>query len=231
MPPTPPSRDSVPNGRFITFEGGEGAGKSTQIRKLADRLEARGIAVLTTREPGGSERAEALRALLLAGRAAPFGTFAEAVLFSAARSDHVRATIAPALQRGLFVLCDRFADSTRVYQGASGEVPDRVIRALEHSAIGAIRPDLTLILDCPVAIGGRRAAARRQALGAATDSFEGRDTAFHERVRAGFLRLAADEPARCVVVQADRGADEIDERIWSIVRERWALPGLGRDGV
>ena len=147
----------MPEGRFITFEGGEGAGKSTQVERLRQRLEARGTMVVTTREPGGSPRAERIRQSLLSGEAKGFGPFAEALMFSAARMDHLDQTIRPALERGAFVLCDRFADSTRAYQGVLGAVDEALIEKLERAVVDETRPDLTFILDVPADIGLGRA--------------------------------------------------------------------------
>src|SRR5690348_4776632 len=140
-------------GKFITLEGGEGTGKSTQAATLARRLESMGIGVLLTREPGGSPGAEIIRHVLLSGAAKPFGAEAEAMLFAAAREDHIKCTIKPALDAGKWVICDRFADSTRVYQGAVGAVDPRLIKALERVSVGELKPDLTLILDVPVKLG------------------------------------------------------------------------------
>src|SRR6202049_1794045 len=148
-------------GKFITFEGGEGAGKSTQASALARRLEALGLGVLLTREPGGSPGAEIIRHVLLSGAAKPLGADAEAMLFAAAREDHVRCTIEPALAAGKWVVCDRFADSTRVYQGALGKVDARFIRGLERISIGELVPDITLVLDLPVGEGLKRMGERR----------------------------------------------------------------------
>src|SRR5579863_2668447 len=140
-------------GKFITFEGGEGTGKSTQAATLARHLESAGIKVLLTREPGGSPGAEIIRHVLLSGAAKPFGPEAEAMLFAAARDDHVRTTILPALDAGRWVICDRFADSTRVYQGVLGKVDHRLLKSLERVAVGDLAPDLTVILDVPVELG------------------------------------------------------------------------------
>src|ERR1019366_2091236 len=148
-------------GRFITFEGGEGSGKSTHARLLADRLNALGIEVVLTREPGGSPGAEIIRHILLSGITKPLGAETEAILFAAARDDHVRTTILPALLAGKWVICDRFIDSTRVYQGALGHVDPRLIRSLERVTVGPAVPDLTFILDVPAKIGLARASARR----------------------------------------------------------------------
>jgi dTMP kinase len=208
------------SGRFITFEGGEGAGKSTQIARLLSRLEKEGVEAIATREPGGSPKAERIRESVLAGAAQALGPFAEAILFSAARIDHLRETIRPALARGVFVLCDRFADSTRAYQGALGKIDPGVMRALERATIGGTRPDLTFILDVPAEIGLARAAERRRGAGTAADRFEGEGRAFHERLREAFLAIARDEPERCVVVDAAREPDPIAADIWHSVADR-----------
>jgi dTMP kinase len=206
-------------GRFITFEGGEGAGKSTQLGTLAAHLRARGLETVATREPGGTPRAEALRAALLGGKIAPLGPLAEAALFAAARIDHVDALIAPALARGAWVLCDRFIDSTRAYQGARGGVAPEKIALLERAAVGTLRPDLTIILDLPVAEGLGRAGARRG--GAGADRFESEDADFHEGLRRAFLDIAAREPDRCCVVNADMPADEVARAIRQLVDARF----------
>jgi len=164
-------------GRFITLEGGEGAGKTAQATTLARRLESLGLKVITTREPGGSPHAEALREVLLSGAAARFGPAGEALLFSAARIDHIDATIAPALARGDWVVCDRFVDSTRAYQGAAGRLDAAFISRLERVVVGDARPDLTLILDLPAEQGLERAAQRRNGAGSA-DRFEREGLAF-----------------------------------------------------
>ena len=207
-------------GRFITFEGGEGAGKSTQITRLLDRLKGRGIDAIATREPGGSPKAERIRKSVLAGAAKPFGPFAEALMFSAARIDHLKETIRPALERGTFVLCDRFADSTRAYQGALGAIEPGQMRALERATIGDTRPDLTLILDLPAETGLARAAERRRLRGEGADRFEREDAGFHARLREAFLDIARQEPERCIVIDADRDADLVEADIWRTVAER-----------
>src|SRR6202047_191648 len=148
-------------GKFITFEGGEGTGKSTQAGLLANKLESLGLSVLLTREPGGSPGAEIIRHVLLSGAAKPFGPEVEAMLFAAARDDHVQCTILPALESGKWVICDRFADSTRVYQGILGRVDLRLIKGLERVSIGGLAPDLTIILDVPVEVGLERTKLRR----------------------------------------------------------------------
>lgn len=205
-------------GRFITFEGGEGTGKSTQIRKLADRLKAARMRILVTREPGGSPGAEIMRHLLLSGIGKLLGPEAETLLFAAARDDHVRTVIEPALNQGAWVLCDRFADSTRAYQGSLGQVPAGLINAMQRVTIGDLKPDLTIILDLPVEIGLARAATRRGS--GAPDRFEGEKLAFHQGLREAYRKIAADEPARCVLIDANSDADTVAGRVWAAVRER-----------
>ncbi|MCJ2036192.1 dTMP kinase [Methylobacterium sp. J-068] len=226
-------------GTFITFEGGEGAGKSTQIRRLAAHLRVcSGRPVVTTREPGGSPRAEAIREALLSGLAKPHGPFAEALLFSAARIDHLDTLIRPALARGEIVLCDRFADSTRAYQGAAGGLDPAVLASLEDVVVGPTRPDLTLILDCDPELGLARARARQSAAKAAADvaekagtdegpdRFEAEALAFHARLRAAFLAIGAAEPGRCAVIDAALPADAVEAAIRAAAAER--LPQLFR---
>ncbi|HEY7384119.1 MAG TPA: dTMP kinase [Beijerinckiaceae bacterium] len=206
-------------GRFITFEGGEGAGKSTQIQRLLQQLHGAGIKAVTTREPGGSPKAERIRESVLSGAAKPFGPLAEALMFSAARLDHLEQTIRPALARGEFVLCDRFADSTRAYQGTVGRIDAALIRALERAVVEDTRPDLTFVLDLPAEIGLARAAARRGA-GTRADRFEGEDTGFHEALRQAFLDIARQEPDRCVVIDANREPGLVEADIWGVVQAR-----------
>lgn len=206
---------------FITLEGGEGAGKSTQIRRLEARFSALGRDVVTTREPGGSPGAEAIRSVLL-DTAMALDATTEALLFAAARRDHVRATIMPALKAGKVVLCDRFIDSTRAYQGAGGDLSRAVIRRLETMAIGRTRPDLTIILDLDPATGMARAASRRGAALATSDRFERRGVDFHAAVRAEFLAIAVAEPRRCAVVDAARGPDAVFADLVALVDTRLA---------
>jgi dTMP kinase len=205
-------------GKFITFEGGEGTGKSTQVAMLALALEGLGLGVLRTREPGGSPGAEIIRHVLLSGAAKPLGADAEAMLFAAAREDHVRCTIEPALAAGKWVVCDRFADSTRVYQGALGSVDQRLIKGLERISIGDLMPDLTLILDAPVEITMERIALRRG--DAAADRFEGEGRDFHVKLREAFRSLADVEPNRCVVIDANVPRQQVAKQIWDIVEKR-----------
>jgi dTMP kinase len=205
-------------GKFITFEGGEGTGKSTQAAMLALRLESLGIGVKLTREPGGSPGAEIMRHVLLSGAAKPLGPEAEAILFAAARDDHIRSTIRPALEAGQWVLCDRFVDSTRVYQGAVGNVDQRFIKALERVSVGDLRPALTLVLDVPAELGLTRAAGRRGREN--PDRFEAETIDFHERLRQAYLMLAAGEPDRCVIIDASAPKKMVAKRIWQAVSAR-----------
>ena len=212
------SLPAVRRGKFITFEGGEGTGKSTQAAMLAERLESLGITVVRTREPGGSPGAEIIRHVLLSGAAKPLGAEAEAMLFAAAREDHVKYAIEPALAAGKWVVCDRFADSTRVYQGTLGHVDERLIKGLERVSIGELSPDLTLVLDLPVEEGLQRRAQRR---GDATpDRFEAEDAEFHQKLRQAYLALAAQEPKRCVVIEAGGAKEDIFQQIWTAIDSR-----------
>ena len=211
------------SGRFITFEGGEGSGKSTQAKRLFDGLRARGIDVLMTREPGGSPFAEQMRELILNPAIAPHTPLSEALLFYAARADHLHKTIRPALGVGRWVICDRFSDSTRVYQCDAGGLPLDVFNALEQMVVTLTFPDLTFILDVPAEVGLARAATRRlaQALsGDAPDAFEKRDVEFHERLREGYLAIAKAEPHRCHVIDGTREPDAIFAEIWAQVERR-----------
>jgi dTMP kinase len=193
-------------GYFITFEGGEGAGKSTQIRRLAEVLKARGFDVLVTREPGGSPGAEAVRHVLLSGAAEKLGPEMEAILFASARNDHVEQIIRPAVASGKIVLCDRFMDSSRVYQGVTGGLDPEFMRQLEEVAINGMTPDLTLILDIDPVLGLERAAKRRAG---PADRYEKETVAMHRRRREGFLDIARREPQRCKVVDASAGPEKV----------------------
>lgn len=206
-------------GLFISFEGGEGAGKSTQIRHLADRLMHRGFDVLITREPGGSSGAEAVRHVLLSGQVEAFGTAMEAILFAAARNDHVREVIRPALAKGTIVLCDRFMDSSRVYQGASGDLPPGFLSNLERIAVEGEIPDLTVILDLPAAQGLERAQARARASGRddGPDRFEKETIDIHENRRQAFLAIARREPNRCRIIDATRTEEQVAAAIMAAV--------------
>ncbi|MBX2806675.1 MAG: dTMP kinase [Hyphomicrobiales bacterium] len=207
-------------GRFITLEGGEGAGKSTQAKLLCDRLDKEGVRTLLTREPGGTPRAEAIRDILLSGKAKPLGPMGEALLFYVARDSHLELTIRPALKRGVWVICDRFHDSTRAYQGAAGGVPVSALDALERIIIGDTQPDLTLILDLPPEEGLIRAKARAESAGQAVDRFEEMSLRFHRNLRDEFLDIAGTAPERCVVIDAPGKPDDVAYTIWKAVVER-----------
>jgi dTMP kinase len=210
-------------GRLITLEGGEGAGKSTQLAHIVRWLLEGGIEAIGTREPGGSPDAEILRTFLLSGRLASLGPAAEAILFAAARIDHIDATIEPALAAGKCVVCDRFADSTRAYQGAREQLDPCFLRALERVTLGAVRPDLTLIFDLPAAEGLARAGLRREP-DEGPDRFEGEDLRFHENLRAAFLAIAAAEPERCAVIDASQPEEEVSQAIFGIISKRLFAP-------
>jgi len=199
------------SGLLITFEGGEGAGKSTQILALADHLRAQGYEVVVTREPGGSAGAEAVRHVILSGAAETYGPAMEALLFAAARSDHIDQKIRPAIEAGQIVLCDRFIDSSRVYQGISGNLDPQFMRSVERIAIDGTMPDLTFILDIPADKGLARAGLRRG--NEVADRFEKETIATHEARRQAFLAIAAEEPQRCKVIDADRSVHEISAEI------------------
>ena len=199
--------------RFITLEGGEGTGKSTQVALLAERLRERGIEVVTTREPGGTEGAEAVRSLLVTGSTDRWSPAAEALLVNAGRADHVERLIRPALAAGKWVVSDRYADSTMAYQGAGKGLSDASLRSLHHLAAADLWPDLTLVLDLPVELGLGRAASRSGGEG----RFEGHDADFHERVALGFRDLAAAEPRRCRLIDASGEPGSVAARIWGEV--------------
>jgi dTMP kinase len=206
----------VAPGRFITLEGGEGAGKSTQARRLGERLDARGLKAVVTREPGGSPGAEAIRELLVTGEAERWSAITETLLAYAARRDHIERTIAPALAAGDWVVSDRFADSTRAYQGAGGGASGSLIQALERYVLGETRPDLTLILDVPVEAGLARIATRNHA----ETRFEAKGEAFHQRLRESFLAIARVERDRCVVIDAMQAIGAVEAAIWAAVEQR-----------
>ena len=225
-------------GKFITFEGGEGSGKSTQSRILAERLRQRGLDVKVTREPGGSPFAEVLREALLDPSTPPHSALSEALLFYAARADHLETVIRPALKAGTWVVCDRFSDSTRVYQGSAGTLNPKIVEALELIVVGSSQPDLTLIIDVPVAVGLARAQLRlgqkqaaiaataapsaspRQIRTLASDRYESRDVAFHTRLRQGFLDIAKAEPGRCAVIDGHHDSALVAASVWTAVRTR-----------
>lgn len=213
---------------FVTFEGGEGAGKSTQIRRLAEALRGRGYEVLLTREPGGSPGAEAVRHVLLSGAAEAFGTRVEAILFAAARNDHVEEVIRPALMSGKVVLCDRFMDSSRVYQGVTGNLESEFIEVLQRAAVNGIVPDCTLILDLPARAGLERARRRGAAGDVSPDRFEKEELETHEKRREAFLDIAAREPNRCRVIDAMQTEEAIAAEIVEIIWQRLSRPAAAK---
>jgi dTMP kinase len=220
---------TAPGGRFITLEGGEGAGKSTQVKRLAARLAACGIDVVQTREPGGTPGAEAIRQLLVTGDPARWDAMTETLLHYAARRAHVEKTVRPALARGAWVLSDRFADSTMAYQGYAGSVGRDTVAALHRLVLGDFAPDLTLILDLPVEQGLRRAQARHagqaaaHSSGAVEDRYERMGIAFHETLRRAFHDIAAREPRRCRIVDAAGDPDAVADALWQAVAARFDL--------
>ncbi|WP_244651163.1 dTMP kinase [Rhizobium sp. CFBP 8762] len=206
------------NGLFITFEGGEGAGKSTQILLLAERLRAQAYNVVVTREPGGSPGAEAVRHVLLSGAAQEFGVRMEAILFAAARNDHVEDVIKPALEEGAIVLCDRFLDSSRVYQGVTGNLAPAFVDELQRIAVDSIMPDCTLVFDLPAALGLERARLRGALPnGSAPDRFEREEVDTHEKRREAFLDIALREPKRCRIIDATLPADDVAKAVYSVL--------------
>ncbi len=227
-------------GKFITFEGGEGSGKSTQTKLLAERLSSRGVDVLLTREPGGSPFAEKLRALLLDPETPPHSALSEALLFYAARADHLDAVIRPALDRGTWVICDRFSDSTRVYQSFAGTLSPKIVEALDLIVVGANIPDLTLIIDVPADLGLLRAELRarakakpepkppsetdkpvpREVRTLLSDRYESRSTDFHYKLRDGFLDIARNAPDRCSVIDGQVDPAQVERAVWAAVAVR-----------
>ena len=220
-----PIRRAPGRGRFITFEGGEGSGKSTQIKRLSERLEAVHLPAIITREPGGSPGAEIIRHLVLSGMGKLLGPEAETLLFAAARDDHVRAVILPALAQGTWVLCDRFFDSTRAYQSRVGRVAPALVNAMTRVTIGDLKPDLTIILDVPVEVGLKRAAARRGS--GAPDRFEAEDVKFHQALRDAYREIASAEPERCVIIDANADVDMVAGKVWTALRERFFVNASG----
>ena len=213
-------------GLFISFEGGEGSGKTTQIRRLESWFHQRGRDVVVTREPGGSPGAEEIRNLLLTGDPGRWDAVTEALLMFASRRDHVERTIRPSLADGKVVLCDRFADSSVAYQGFGHGLGAEYIQNLWQIAIGDFKPDLTLIFDLPVEVGLERAGARFANVSAAEDRFERMGTEFHQRLRNGFIEIARKNPERCEIVDADGDIDLVCERMISVVSSRLSGQGL-----
>ncbi len=208
-----PISEHEQRGRFIAFEGGEGAGKSTQVKALVARLRERGLEVVQTREPGGSPGAEALRDLLVQGDAGRWSPLSELLMMYAARADHLEKVIRPALSRGAWVVCDRFADSSRAYQGAGGGVAPSFIEQVDRAVVADTQPDLVIVMDMPVEAGLARALSR----GDKENRFESKGLAFHERLRKGFLDRAEAVPARYRVIDAARPIEPITIDIWAAV--------------
>jgi dTMP kinase len=206
-------------GKFITFEGGEGAGKSTQVRRLAEALRAEGHSVVTTREPGGAPGAEDIRKLLVEGEPGRWDPLTEAILHFAARREHLARTVLPALDRGDWVISDRFADSTMAYQAYGQGVPTAKIDALYREVVGDLRPDLTIVLDLPPEQGLHRANTRA----AEATRYEQMDIAFHNKIREAFLDIARREPARCVVISTSAAPEEVAATVLETVRTRLSL--------
>jgi dTMP kinase len=209
----------VAPGRFITFEGGEGAGKSTQVTLLGDRLRAAGHEFIATREPGGTPGAMDIRRLLVEGAVDRWEPFSELLLHNAARHEHVQKTIAPALAAGTWVICDRFADSTMAYQGYAQNVDRDMVARINRAAAGDVWPDLTIVLDLAVADGLARAEERRDV----EDRYERMGTAFHERIRDAFLDIAKAEPDRCAVIEAAGDVDHVAGAVWDTVQTRLSI--------
>jgi dTMP kinase len=204
---------------FLTLEGGEGAGKSTQARRLSQALSERGIENIVTREPGGSPGAEQIRKLLVEGDPGRWNPLVETMLMFAARADHIAHTIAPALRSGKWVICDRFTDSTFAYQGAGRGLGADTIREIERIAVGGLRSDLTIVLDVPVEDAAKRIGDRAHA----ENRFEQFDSAFHERLRVYFQALASREPERCTLIDGGAPVDAVSAQIWRAVQDRFGL--------
>jgi dTMP kinase len=209
--------------RFLTLEGGEGVGKSTQVKRLLANLSRVSIPAVRTREPGGTPRAEAIRSFILQGRSESWGPGAEAILFAAARHDHVAQLIAPHLAQGTWVISDRFHDSTRAYQGLTGGVEDKLIEALETLALDGHVPDLTIVLDMDPERAFERVAHRdvEDGLAQTGDRFEKEELDWHQRLREAFLAIAAANPERCLVFAADQDQDALEQAIWEAVQARF----------
>lgn len=207
-------------GCFITLEGGEGSGKTTQIKKLAAFLEGRGIEVVLTREPGGTPEAEKIRDLLVRRDGGNWTPMTECLLMFAARVQHVETLIKPALAAGKYVISDRFADSSRAYQGFGRNLGLESVEQINRASLGDFRPDLTFILDLPAEIGLSRAGKRLTAESSAEDKFEGLGLAFHQQLRQGYLAIAAQEPERCIVVDANRDIEDVAKDLQKHVLEQ-----------
>ncbi len=212
-------------GFFVTFEGGEGAGKTTQIKLLAARLQELGHNIVVTREPGGTKGAEAIRELILNPAGFNFSSMTETMLFFAARCDHVEKIIIPALEDGKIVLCDRFTDSTLAYQSALGKVSGDIIQKMANLILGNLKPDLTFFIDMEPAQGLKRAATRRGS--SATDRFELESLEFHKRIRHAFLRIASAEPERCMVLSGEQDLHVISDQVFKVFMQRVFIQRTG----
>ena len=210
---------SAQRGVFITFEGGEGTGKTTQVKRLSRWLKERGHDPVVTREPGGTPEADHIRKLLVEGDPGRWPPLAETLLFYAARDEHLERLIRPSLAHGRWVVCDRFMDSTMAYQGYARGLGRELIEMLDSQVIGATRPDLTLVLDLPVQIGLQRAEMR----GGTERRFELADTGFHQKLREAFLAIAKQEPDRCKVIDASGAPDNVEALIRRVVEEKFSL--------
>jgi dTMP kinase len=204
-------------GKFITFEGGEGAGKSTQVKALVGHLRDQGLEVVQTREPGGSGGAEALRDLLVNGEIERWSALSETLMMYAARANHLEQVIRPALMRGAWVICDRFSDSTRAYQGAAGGVRPSLIETIDEAVVGETQPDLIILMDLAVEVGLSRAETR----GGLENRFESKGIDFHQNLRDGFLQRAAIDPHRYRVFNADQSIEVLSAEIWQVVSGLW----------
>lgn len=223
------AKPSSKKAKFLTFEGGEGVGKSTQVKRLLANLNNVGISAVRTREPGGTPKAEAIRSFILQGRSEEWGPGAEAVLFAAARLDHVNQLIAPNLANGRWVISDRFHDSTRAYQGLTGGVDEALIGALEELALNSHKPNLTIILDMDPEKAFKRVAERaaQDGIPAIADRFEKEDLDWHRHLRKGFLEIGQNNPDRCVVISADQPESDLARAIWDAVRDKF--PELAKE--
>jgi len=216
---------SLLKARFITFEGGEGVGKSTQVRLLKEKLEKLDINVIATREPGGTKKAEAIRSFILEGKSENWGPEAEAILFASARLDHMNELIAPNLKKGNWVISDRFHDSTRAYQGLTSGVKENLIATLEELALNGHSPDITILLDMDPKIAFERVAMRdaRAGLTGQSDRFEKEDLGWHSSLRNGFLKIAKNNAKRFVIIDANANEDEIAKAVWKAVSKKFPL--------
>ena len=213
------------NAPFITLEGGEGSGKSTQIKLLSEWLESMGVDHLCTREPGGAPGAEEIRTMVLTGDVDRWTPLTEVLLYTAARSDHVERVIVPALNSGTWVLCDRFADSSIAYQGAGRGVGVEKVKALQNLVLDDLKPDLTLVLDLSIEVGLSRAMSREGDKAVKEDRIERMGADLHKQTREVFLEIAKEESDRCVVVNADKSIDDLQQELRGIISERFGLQG------